>query len=101
MKIQICIYHISVTHWNIFSLISSIYAIWKYTNNLDWAGASIWMTTKENPGTNDWYQISNIGEARYDFMHEIYNYFTSNNLKSQENLTNPTLDKKEKTSVEN
>lgn len=76
------------------------YAIWKYTNNLDWAGASIWMTTKENPGTNDWYQISNIGEARYDFMHEIYNYFTSNNLKSQENLTNPTLDKKEKTSVE-
>ena len=76
------------------------YAIWKYTYNLDWAGASIWMTTKENPGTNDWYQISNIGEARYDFMHEIYNYFTSNNLKSQENLTNPTLDKKEKTSVE-
>ena len=75
-------------------------AIWKYTNNQTWQGASIWMTNKENPGDKDWYQISNIGQARYAFMQEIYAYLTSNNLVSESSITNPSLVKNEKTSTE-
>ena len=75
-------------------------AIWKYTNNLTWQGAAIWLTNKENPTDRDWYQISNIGQDRFGFMQEIYNYLTSSNLKSKTNLTNPTLQKNAKTSTE-
>lgn len=75
-------------------------AIWKYTNNQTWQGASIWMTNKENPGDNDWYQISNIGQARYGFMLEIYNYLTGSSLKSEASITNPSLVKNGKTSTE-
>ena len=75
-------------------------AIWKYTNNLDWQGAAIWMANKENPTDSDWYQISNIGEAKYSFMQEIYNYLTSENLVSESEITNPSLVKNEKTSTE-
>ena len=75
-------------------------AIWKYTNNQTWQGASIWMTNKENPGDNDWYQISNIGQARYGFMLEIYNYLTGSNLPSESSITNPSLVKNAKTSTE-
>ncbi|MBP3463713.1 MAG: DUF11 domain-containing protein [Clostridia bacterium] len=75
-------------------------AIWKYTNNLSWQGTSIWMTNKENPESTDWYQISNIGQARYEFMKEIYDYLTSDELTSKSNLTNPSLEKKTKTSTE-
>ena len=75
-------------------------AIWKYTNNQTWQGASIWMTTKENPSDTDWYQISNIGQARYGFMQEIYNYLTGNKLKSESSVTNPSLVKASKTSTE-
>ena len=75
-------------------------AIWKYTNNQTWQGASIWMTTKENPGDSDWYQISNIGQARYGFMQEIYSYLTGSKLKSESSVTNPSLVKNAKTSTE-
>lgn len=75
-------------------------AIWKYTNNQTWQGASIWMTTKENPSDTDWYQISNIGQARYGFMQEIYNYLTGSKLKSESSVTNPSLTKASKTSTE-
>ncbi len=74
-------------------------AIWKYTNNIEWQGTAIWFTTKENPESNDWYQVSNIGQARYELMKEIYNYFTGT-LSSQSNLTNPSLKKSPKTSTE-
>ena len=75
-------------------------AIWKYTNNVEWQGAAIWLTNKENPTDNDWYQISNVGEARYAFMQEIYNYFTGSKLVSESSLTNPSLVKSQKTSDE-
>lgn len=75
-------------------------AIWKYTNDLAWQGASIWMTNKENPANNEWYQISNVGEARVSFMQEIYNYFTSEKLVKESEIVNPSLIKNEKTSTE-
>ena len=75
-------------------------AIWKYTNNLEWQGSAIWLTNKENPSDSDWYQISNVGEARFSFMQEIYNYLTSDKLADNNNLTNPSLIKSEKTSTE-
>ena len=75
-------------------------AIWKYTNNLEWQGASIWLTNKENPSDTDWYQISNVGEARFTFMQEIYTYLTSEKLKSESELTNPSFVKSDKTSTE-
>ncbi len=75
-------------------------AIWKYTNNTVWQGAAIWLTQKENPSDSDWYQESNIGEARYEFMREIYEYLVSSELKSKSNLTNPSLQKDEKTTTE-
>jgi uncharacterized repeat protein (TIGR01451 family) len=75
-------------------------AIWKYTNNLEWQGAAIWLTNKENPEEKDWYQISNVGEARFALMQEIYNYLTSDKLVSESNITNPSLTKNEKTSQE-
>ena len=75
-------------------------AIWKYTNNLEWQGAAIWLTNKENPSDSEWYQISNVGEARYAFMQEIYNYLTGSKLVSESSLTNPSLVKSLKTSEE-
>ncbi len=75
-------------------------AIWKYTNNLAWQGAAIWLSNKENPTDNEWYQISDVGEAKFDFMQEIYNYLTSDKLTSKSNLTNPSLLKQTKTSTE-
>ena len=75
-------------------------AIWKYTNNLTWQGSGIWLANKENPAENEWYQISNVGEARFDCMKEIYNYLTGDKLVSTSNLTNPSLVKNTKTSTE-
>lgn len=75
-------------------------AIWKYTNNLEWQGASIWLANKENPTDSDWYQISNVGQARFAFMQEIYNYLTSDKLTGEASLTNPSLIKNTKTSTE-
>ena len=75
-------------------------AIWKYTNNLEWQGAAIWLANKENPSDTDWYQISNVGEARFAFMQEIYTYLTSEKLKSESELTNPSFVKNDKTSTE-
>lgn len=76
-------------------------AIWKYTNNLTWQGTAIWLTNKENPiETTDWYQISNVGEARFALMQEVYNYLISDNLISEKQITNPSLIKNAKTSTE-
>ena len=75
-------------------------AIWKYTNNLEWQGTAIWLTNKENPTETEWYQISNVGEARFAFMQEIYNYLTSDKLTSESEKTNPSLQKSTKTSTE-
>ena len=75
-------------------------AIWKYTNNLTWQGAAIWLTNKENPGNNDWYQISNVGEARFALMKEVYDYLISDKLISESQITNPSLIKNTKTSTE-
>ena len=75
-------------------------AIWKYTNNLEWQGTAIWLTNKENPSSTEWYQISNVGEARFALMQEIYNYLTSDKLISESKLTNPSLTKNTKTSIE-
>ena len=75
-------------------------AIWKYTNNVEWAGAAIWLSDKENPTDSDWYQISNVGEARFAFMQEIYNYLVGDELVSESNLTNPTLIKGAKNTIE-
>lgn len=75
-------------------------AIWKYTNNLEWQGASIWLANKENPTDTDWYQISNVGEARFAFMQEIYDYLTSDKLQGEGSLTNPSFVKNTKTSTE-
>ena len=75
-------------------------AIWKYTNNVEWQGAAIWLANKENPADNEWYQISNVGEARFAFMQEIYNYLTGSKIVSESSLTNPSLIKNTKTSEE-
>lgn len=75
-------------------------AIWKYTNNIEWQGAAIWLSNVENPTDNQWYQISNVGEARFAFMQEIYNYLTGNKLVLESSLTNPSLIKNTKTSKE-
>ena len=75
-------------------------AIWKYTNNITWQGTSIWFTNKENPGNNDWSQISNIGQSRYELMKEVYDYCTGDSLVSESSITNPSLQKGDKISEE-